>query len=144
TFDRVRSATRNVRRNAGALRDATVIKNARVLRSLLGPALRGFVLQRAKGRRSASIPTEYAACFNFEYTGDRPRLRRLSSQAKRDQWDGETAPDWATPVDPQRPDVELLQDRMLPLHGWEGFARLSPQQKREQKRGMLSWLLSQI
>src|SRR5687767_4940985 len=119
---------RNAGRHAGVVLDAAAVKNARVLRSLLGPALRGFLFQKGKHGRAASIPTEYEAYFTFDYNSDNDALSRLYKQAKRDQWDGETLP-WDTEVDPHREDVRILNWTILPMAEIPGFNRLSPREK---------------
>ena len=49
------SLLQNLERNRGALREAARVKNASVLRSLLGPAWRGFLRQAAKGRPGTDL-----------------------------------------------------------------------------------------
>jgi hypothetical protein len=135
---------RQVLRHAGAVWDAMTVRNARVRTSLLGPVVRGVLLQRGKGRTSATIPAAYDAYFTYQYQADNRALRRLYRQAKRDQWDGERALDWDIDVDPLNPAVPLLADAMLPLQDCPGFRTLPATRKAEQVRGLTAWLLSQI
>lgn len=134
---------RNASRHAGVVLDATAVKNARVLRSLLGPALRGFLFQKGKRGRAASIPAEYETYFTFDYHTDNASLSKLYAQAKRDQWDGEILP-WDTEVDPHRPDVQILKWDILPMAEMPGFSRLSQREKETQVAHVSAWLLSQF
>ena len=135
---------KNMERNAGVVRDATKIKNARVIKSLLGPAIRGYILQRGKNTPAASIPSQYKAHFNFEYRSDFPDLKKLYQQAKRDQWDSDTALDWGTDVDPLNPEVPLLLEHLVPFFDFPEFRQLPQKERQNQIRGLVGWLLSQI
>jgi hypothetical protein len=51
---------RNLRDNRDTFRDAVRVRNPRVLLSLLGPAVRGFLRQAAKGRSATEIDSTAA------------------------------------------------------------------------------------
>src|SRR5262245_59195175 len=107
----VRRLVRETGRNVGTLRDAAKVGNVRVLLSLVGPALRGYLLKRGERSRGADIPTDYQAHFNWSYGEDSSDYRKLYARAKQDQWNAATDIDWSIEVDPYRPGVELIHDR---------------------------------
>src|SRR6266704_2645636 len=117
---------RNLRDNRDTFRDAVRVRNPRVLLSLLGPAVRGFLRQAAKGRSATEIDSTHAVHFDWTYERSRPDLARLHSAAKRSQWDADTALDWSLTVDPAHPERDLLPEAYLPwllsqfLHGEQG------------------------
>src|SRR6476660_10086773 len=50
-----------------------------------------------------SVKDNADAIFTWDYEkGERPALNKLYEKAKTAQWNGETALDWSTPVDPER------------------------------------------
>ncbi len=134
----------NLTASAGTLRDAVRVKNVRVLKSLLGPAYRGLLMQRAKQTGKVDLPTEYAAIFDTLYTRDKPELAHLYSAAKRSQWNGETDLDWSVTVDPHDREHTLVMDELLPLSDIAQYRRLSRREQERQKKDLLSWMLSQF
>ncbi len=135
---------RNLRDNRGTFRDALRVPNLRVLLSLLGPAVRGFLRQAAKGRSATEIDSTHAVHFDWTYERSRPDLARLHSAAKRSQWDADTALDWSLTVDPAHPERDLLPEAYLPFADLPGYRKASPAQQVEQKRAYLAWTLSQF
>lgn len=135
---------RNLKSSAGTLREASRVKNLRVLRTLLGPAYRGLMQQRAKGVQRVALPTRYVATFDTHYRRDQPELSRLYTSAKRSQWDGEIDLDWSTTVDPHHPDRTLVKDELLPLVDIAQYRSLSRREQERQKAALLSWMLSQF
>src|SRR5712691_5844619 len=135
---------RNLRDNRDTFRDAVRVRNPRVLLSFLGPAVRGFVRQAAKGRPATEIDSAHAVHFDWTYERSRPDLARLHSAAKRSQWDADTALDWSLTVDPAHPERDLLPEAYLPFADLPGYRKASPAQQVEQKRSYLAWTLSQF
>ncbi len=134
----------NVMEGARALRDATRVKNFRVMQSLLGPAVRGLLLQVAKQNSQTQVATAYSATFDWRYERDQPELSRLYSVAKKSQWNAETDLDWNVSVDPHHPQRQLIRDEMLPLKSIPIFASLGQREQERQKHAMLAWMLSQF
>lgn len=134
----------NLLDGASLFRDATRVKNPRVILSMLGPAVRGLLLQRGKASSVSRMPTGYEASFDWMYQRDQPELSRLYSAAKRSQWDAETDLDWSIEVDPHHPERELIREDILPLASIPAFRRLSKREKEVQKHAVLSWMLSQF
>src|SRR5262245_50414562 len=140
----LRAVVRNLQANRGTLREAARIRNPAVLISLLGPALRGFVAQRAKGHATSELDAANPVRFNWTYERDRADLARLHTAAKRSQWDAETALDWSTDVDAEDPVRDLMPEEYLPFADLPGFASASPSERAAQKRDYMAWTLSQF
>ncbi len=134
----------NLTSSAAALKDAAKVRNLNVIRAMLGPAVRGLVMQRAKRSPLVSMPTHYDACFNATYERDRPEMGKLYSKAKRSQWDAETDLDWSIDVDPLNPEVQLINDDILPLQSIPAYHKLNRKEQLLQKHALFSWMLSQF
>ena len=128
----------NLERHRGTLKDATRVPNASVLRSLLGPAYRGFLRQAARGREGTDLPVAHDVHFDWSYERDRPDLARLYTAAKRSQWDSDTAVD---PADPLR---DLMPEAHLPYADLAAHAGASPAERVRHKRDWVAWMLSQF
>ena len=87
----VATLIQNLKDNRDTFRDATRVGNVSVLLSLLGPAVRGFLTQQAKGKTGSDVPVTHSVHFDWTYERNRPDLARLHTAAKRSQWDAETA-----------------------------------------------------
>jgi hypothetical protein len=135
---------RNLDRHRGTVRDATRVANAAVLRSLLGPAWRGFVRQAPRGRESTALPVAHEVRFDWTYERDRPDLARLYTAAKRSQWDAETALDWSTAVDPADPARDLMPEEHLPYADLPTHRAAGPRERVRLKRDWVAWMLSQF
>lgn len=118
--------------------------NLQVLASMLGPALRGLVMQRAKGVPETAMPVDYAVKFSWSYERESPEFTRLYEVAKTSQWNASKDIDWSLPVDPQDPSRELLPDAWMPVCGLPTWRALSFRERHDQKHALLSWMLSQF
>jgi hypothetical protein len=134
----------NLKDNRDTFRDATRVGNVSVLLSLLGPAVRGFVRQMAKGTPGSDVPVSHSVHFDWTYERDRPELARLHTAAKRSQWDAETALDWTLSVDPADPERELIPTDFLPFSDFPAFKAATAQEQAEQKHAYMAWTLSQF
>lgn len=135
---------RNVVDSFGALKDASRVKNLNVLKTMLGPAWRGLIMQKAKASQISEMPTQYRAVFDWGYERDQPELARLYSKAKEGQWNAETDVDWSIDVDPHNPEVLLIHDDILPLASIPTYRGLPRKQQELQKHALLSWMMSQF
>ena len=135
---------RNLHANRDTFRDASRVGNASVLRSLLGPAFRGFLRQAAKGTDSTAVVSSYPVRFDWSYERDRPELAKLYQQAKSAQWDGETLLAWDTTVDAANPERMLVPDDQLPFTDLPAWAKATERERIEQRRSYTAWLLSQF
>ena len=140
----LRKILTNLKNNVDTARDASRVKNISVLTSLLGPALRGLILQAGKQSDTSDIPTHYKAHFDWEYTRDQPEFAKLYSAAKESQWNGETDLDWSQDVDPFNEAKELIQDEILPLRELASYRSLPKKEQQKQRAALLSWVLSQF
>jgi hypothetical protein len=117
--------------------------NIRVLRSLLGPAWRGFVAQNGKSAGVTTMETELAVALDWHYERAQPAMAKLYVAATNAQWRASEL-DWSRGVDPANPGTPLLPDSMLLVSGLPAFERLTRKEKDRQKAALLSWLLSQF
>lgn len=135
---------RNMVDSFGVFKDATRVKNVNILKSMLGPAWRGLILQKAKQSEVTQMPTGYSAVFDWGYERNHPEFGRLYSKAKQGQWDAETDVDWSVDVDPFNPERMLIHDDILPLTHIPAYRRLPRRTQLAQKHALLSWMLSQF
>lgn len=119
-------------------------RNPKVTWALLGPAIRGFVLQKGKHSAWTTITAGQEACFDWSYSRDSPELSRLYRAAKTSQWDAETDLDWTTTVDPHDPERELIADEILPLASIPAYRGLPVRERQKQRHAILAWMLSQF
>jgi hypothetical protein len=126
------------------LRDATQSGNLAVLRSLLGPAYRGLVEHKGRGEASTAMPARHQTRFSWDYLRDRPQLSRLYEAAKASQWNATTDLDFKRQVDPMSEEHALLPWDFLPVANLKGFRTQSADNRCEQRRDMVAWLLSQF
>lgn len=134
----------NARNNVDALHDARRVGNFKVLFSLLGPAVRGLLLQRGKAGSSSEVQSQVKVQFDWRYERDQPELARLYDAAKGAQWDGATALDWGVTVDPHDEEHELIPDAALPLQELRTYRLLPKAEQQRQRQALLSWILSQF
>lgn len=135
---------RNALSHVDTARDASRIGNPRVLMSLAGPAVRGFLLQRAKRGDVTDVTTRNTARFAWTYERDRPEMAALYARARRTQWDPDAVLDWSTSVDPHDPGRELWPEHLTPLCEIPAYRALPERTKAEHRHAFLSWVLSQF
>ena len=119
-------------------------RNPRVLRSLLGPAWRGFVERRARGADRSPVPVDFDASFDWKYERSFPEMARLYEVAKESQWNGATALDWTRNVDPRDPSRPLLPESFVPFAALRGWQKGSVEERAMLTHALTSWLLSQF
>lgn len=136
-----RSVT-NLAQSTPLLRDATTIRNVRVLASLLGPAFRGFIKQCGKGQEQSELSVGYSANFNWHYRREFPEMTRLYELAKVAQWNVTKDLDWSRSIDPYQD--ELLPDSFVPTSTLPLWKKMNEKERAEQRHAILSWLLSQF
>jgi hypothetical protein len=140
----VRKVMINAARSVGTLREAGRVGNVKVLWHLLGPAVRGLLLQRGKNGPSTFVAADYDARFNWEYRREDVALKRLYTAAKQSQWDAARDLDWTIDVDPEDPSRPIVNEQLNPLKGVAAFERLPEAQRHHHRNAMLAWLLSQF
>jgi len=138
------SSLANVVSNADTFRDAARTGNVRVLSSLLGPAMRGFVRQSAAGATQTTLPAAGDVQFRWNYEQNHTEFLKLYTAAKTSQWDGATQLDWSTSVDPADPERSLVPDEWFPPAQLPMYSRMSLKERAEQKRSYMAWILSQF
>ncbi|MCS6886339.1 MAG: ferritin-like domain-containing protein [Acidobacteriota bacterium] len=132
----------NLMQSGPLLREATMVKNVRVLASLLGPAFRGFIKQCAKKHEQTELAVVYNANFNWHYRREFPEMTRLYEAAKTAQWNVSKDIDWSQDVDPQK--ETLLPDEFVPSSSLPLWEKMNDKERAEQRYAVLSWLLSQF
>lgn len=142
-MDISRSVT-NLAQSGPLLRDATTIRNVRVLASLLGPAFRGFIKQCGKGQERSELSVGYSANFNWHYRREFPEMIRLYEAAKTAQWNVTKDLDWSRDVDPYHSELQLLPDSFVPTSTLPLWSKMSDKERAQQRHAILSWLLSQF
>ena len=130
--------------NIDLIKDARKMKNPKVLLNMLGPMVRGFVLEVGKKGESTDIKTACTAHFRWDYKSDKSELKRLYSAAKKSQWDAETGLDWGITVDPYDPNTDLFPEKFLPISDFPAYRTLSDKRKRHQRKEIMAWMLSQF
>ena len=76
----------NLASNSDNILEAIHIRNPKVLKALVGPATRGYVLQRGKGHEATDVATSYDAHFVWQYgraSTPGSRSERPSTQPRR-------------------------------------------------------------
>src|SRR4051812_35588210 len=131
-------------RNRDAFGEAVRTRNPRVLLSLLGPALRGLVMQNGKSGDSIDIATSHRVHFNWNYEPDHAELRKLYEAAKRSQWNATTDIDWSIQVDPYDTTRDLFPESMLPVAAIPQYRGLSQREQLKQRAALMAWMLSQF
>src|SRR5690349_17333904 len=109
------SIVENWSRNAGTIAQAGASRNPRLLRTLAGPAIRGFILRKGHSPEGTEVAASHQSFFDWNYERDQPKLASLYEAAKRSQWNATTDLDWTTTVDPYNTERELISDEGLPL-----------------------------
>ena len=141
---RIKQTVTNLVDSAPLLKDAVACGNLSVLRSMLGPAWRGLIEQRAKGADATDITVGYASHFDWRYSREFPEMRRLYEVAKTSQWNGTTDLDWSIEVDPFDPEVELIPETWIPAYDLDVYRKTDAREKAVQRHAILSWILSQF
>lgn len=131
-------------RNADVVADLASVRSFAAARTLLGPAVRGFLLQKGKQGTRVEVPVDSTAVFNWSYGHDRAELEKLYRAGVTAQWDGATALDWSTAVDPHDPGRELFLDSALPLRELALYRGLPRKEQETQRAALLAWMLSQF
>ena len=138
------SVLENLIANGDTFRDASRVKNLGVLRSLLGPAYRGFVKQAAKGTGSSKVTSRYPVHFDWTYERNKPELAKLYTQAKEGQWDSDKVLDWSADTSPREDPNWLLPDEFVGFKDLDPWKKATPKERTVQKHAYVSWMLSQF
>src|SRR5262245_46888218 len=134
----VRKLAQNTIHNVSLARDAGRSGNVKVLSTLLGPAVRGLLLQKGKEGQTSEMRVGNRAFFDWQYTSNKAELTRLYEAAKRAQWDAATAVDWSIEVDLYSDERDLIPDHVLPLRAIPAYRSLPVKQQKEHRYALLS------
>ena len=134
---------RNVRNNTSTFRDATRARNIKILMTMLGPAYRGLIQQRAKSASWIDVSTNNTARFDWNYEDDKPELMKLYRAAKRGQWNSDDL-DWSQPVDAYNEERDLFPNEHNPLRDMLAYRKLPKKTQQFHRHQILAWMLSQF
>jgi hypothetical protein len=144
SLNTAQSVAQNLARNSSAIQDVAQNASLPVALSMVGPAVRGFLLQNGKKKASTLIPVSSSADYTWTYTHDRPELEKLYRAGVAAQWDSEKILPWQTVVDPYNPTVELFSEQIFPIRDLPQYRKLPEREKQKQRAGILAWMLSQF
>ena len=82
-----------------------------------------------------TLSTSFPTTFTWRYDTKNANLKRLYSNAKRDQWDGTTALDWTCSVDPE---AENLPDSQIAIYGSQMWDRLTTAERARRTTSAMS------
>ncbi|MBI3072098.1 MAG: ferritin-like domain-containing protein [Deltaproteobacteria bacterium] len=140
----LKTAVANLRQGGSVLAEAVMRGNLKTLATMLGPAYRGFILQRAKREESTPIEVGYTSRFDWHYRRNFPEMAKLYEAAKSGQWNASKDVDWSIDVDPMDTDKALMPFDYFPLFDMPGFTALSERERATQLHGLMAWMLSQF
>lgn len=89
-----------------------------------------------------AVAGAFDTSFRWEYADGRDKLVNLYRKGKKLQWDADDRIDWSQDLDPENPSG--LPDESIPIFGWEGFAKLTKQEKARVRHHYQAWQLSQF
>lgn len=87
---------------------------------------------------SAGAENVYA----LDYEDTRPDLLSLYRKGKNLQWDSESRIDWSQDLDPENPSG--LPDESIPIFSWDGFPKLTREEKAKVRHHFQAWQISQF
>lgn len=118
--------------------------NLTLLKSFLGPAFKGLILQSAKGAPHSVMQARHAVHYDWLYLRDHPAMAKLYEAAKNNQWQTTGDIDWSIQVDPLDTVRPIIPDSFCPGTALPQWHKLSSNEKAIHRQAMLSWMLSQI
>ena len=127
-----------------ALRAIGRSRNPKVFLDLVGPAVRGFLLERGKQGNRTIVATKNDAQFVWDYPREHGEMAKLYEVAKRSQWNATTDLDWSIDVDPHDASRELLPDSVLPLAAVPEYRALPLREQQVHRWALVAWILSQF
>jgi hypothetical protein len=84
------------------------------------------------------IPARFDTVFRHAYPADKPELRRLYENAKRDQWNASRDVPWDSATDPTG---RIVADELIDIHGTPYWDALGERERVELNRRLASWRL---
>jgi hypothetical protein len=85
-----------------------------------------------------TIPARFDTVFRHAYPADRPELRRLYENAKRDQWNASRDVPWDAPA---APDGRVVADELIDIFGTPYWDALGERERVELNRRLANWRL---
>lgn len=113
------------------------------LKSFLGPAFKGLILQTAKGAESTTMRTNHDVYYDWTYDSANMPMAKLYEAAKSKQWNSADM-DWSIEVDPLSLSRPIIPDEFCPGIVLPQWSVLSDKEKAKHRQALISWMLSQI
>lgn len=117
--------------------------NLSQLKSFLGPAFKGLILQTSRGAASTTMKTAHDVHFDWTYDRENTSMTKLYNAALSSQWNAIDL-DWSAEVDPLSISRPIIPDAYCPGIVLPQWALLSDKEKAQHRQALLSWMLSQI
>ncbi|MBS1988949.1 MAG: ferritin-like domain-containing protein [Cyanobacteria bacterium SZAS LIN-3] len=132
-------------RNWPTVSETVARGNINMLRSFLGPAFKGLVLQTSRGASSTLMTASHDVHYDWQYLREFPAMARLYEAAKSGQWNvNDESLDWSREFDPLDQVNHLIPDSYCPGVVLPIWGKMSEKEKAEHRQALLSWMLSQI
>jgi hypothetical protein len=135
----------SLERNWPTVSETVARGNISMLKSFLGPAYRGLILQSAKGASSTLMTANHNVHYDWQYLREFPAMAKLYEAAKSGQWTADDGTiDWSQELDPLDTVNHLVPDKFCPAVILPLWSKLTDKERAIQRQAMLSWMLSQI
>ena len=119
--------------------------NGKVAASLAPSAYRGLIRRDGKRHESVAMHSSHAVHFDLRYDSEEPDFYDLYRRAVSNQWDGDRDLPWQTDVDPENPNVPLIDAEFIPIDRIRATgAALNDQEVTRLNYHLAAWVLSQF
>ena len=133
----------SVKKTLPMVSDATGRLSLSQLKSFLGPAFKGLILQTSRGADSTTMKTAHDVHYDWTYERENMSMSKLYNAALSSQWNAIDL-DWSCEVDPLSISRPIIPDAFCPGIVLPQWALLSNKEKAKHRQALLSWMLSQI
>lgn len=134
----------SLERNLPMISETVMQGKMGLLKSFLGPAYRGLILQVSKGAPHSVMQSRHPVHYDWLYLRDHPAMAKLYEAAKNNQWNTNTDIDWSIEFDPLDTINPIVPDTFCPGTALPQWHKLTDKEKALHRQAMLSWMLSQI
>lgn len=119
--------------------------NHKVAASLAPSAMRGLIRRDGKNNDAVKMHSGHAVHFDLRYDDEHPDMYDLYRRAVANQWDGDRDLPWHTDVDPENPNVPLIDAEFIPIEQIKATGvALNDKEITRLNYHMAAWVLSQF